>query len=101
MFARFRETTSRLQVSLVDTRRHDGKVHHEHVAGPGSVARPPSVADGIAFWERLHERVSQLSNGIDGEAQAKSMGGVHARIRMVIPAEVRALQLERAEEVEG
>jgi hypothetical protein len=100
VFVRFRETTRRLQVSLVETRRHAGKVHHEHVAGLGSVTRPPSVADRIAFWEHLHQRLSQLSNRIDGEAQAKIMGAVHARIPMVIPDEVRALQLEKAEEVE-
>lgn len=100
MFVRFRETTRRLQVSLVETRRYDGKVHQEHVAGLGSVARPPSVADRIAFWERLHQRLSQLSNRIDGEAHAQIMGSVHARIPMVIPDEVRALQLEKAEAVE-
>jgi hypothetical protein len=100
MFVRFRETTRRLQVSLVETRRQDGKIHHEHVAGLGSVTRPPSVVDRIAFWEHLHQRLSRLSNQIDGEAQAKIMGAVHTRIPMVIPDEVRALQLEKAEAVE-
>jgi hypothetical protein len=47
-----------------------------------------------------HQRLSQLSNRIDGEEQAKIMGAVHARIPMVIPDELRALQLEKAEEVE-
>jgi Xaa-Pro aminopeptidase len=100
MFVRFRETTRRLQVSLVETQRHDGKVRHEHVAGLGSVTRPPSVADRIAFWEHLHQRLGRLSNRIDGEAQAKIMGAVQARIPMAIPDEVRALQLEKAEAVE-
>jgi hypothetical protein len=51
MFVRFRQTDYRLQVSLVETRRLDGKVRHEHIAGLGSVECPPSVAvqsDGCA-----------------------------------------------------
>jgi hypothetical protein len=31
MFPRFRQTRHRLQVSLVETRRETGKVHHEHI----------------------------------------------------------------------
>jgi hypothetical protein len=37
MFVRFRQTAQRLQASLVETRRIDGKVRHEHIAGLGSV----------------------------------------------------------------
>jgi hypothetical protein len=31
MFIRFRETSTRLQVSLIETRRVNGRVCHEHV----------------------------------------------------------------------
>jgi hypothetical protein len=59
MFVRFRETRNRLQVSLVEARRIDGKARHEHVAGLGSIEMPPSIADRIAFWNRLHQRLAR------------------------------------------
>lgn len=37
MFVRFRQTRKRLQASIIETRRADGKVRHEHIAGLGSV----------------------------------------------------------------
>jgi hypothetical protein len=43
MFARFRQSRHRLQVSLVETRRNRGKVQHEHVASLGSIKVPLSV----------------------------------------------------------
>jgi hypothetical protein len=43
VFARFRQTSTRLQVSLVETRRIDGKVLHEHIAGLGSIETPPTI----------------------------------------------------------
>jgi hypothetical protein len=48
MFTRFRQTRHRLQVSLVETRRLNGKVRHEHVASLGSIETPPSVPERIA-----------------------------------------------------
>jgi hypothetical protein len=96
MFVRFRETAYRLQVSLVETRRVDGKVRHEHVASLGSIATPQTVAGRVTFWARLHERLARLGNRLDGAAQGKALGAVHARIPMVTPDEQRALQLENA-----
>jgi hypothetical protein len=96
MFVRFRETPYRLQLSLVETRRADGKVRHEHVASLGSIETPPTVADRVAFWARLHERLARLSNRLDGEAQGKVLGAVHARVPMVTADEQRVLQLENA-----
>lgn len=43
MFVRFRSSSRRLQVSLVETRRIDGKVRHEHVASFGSVIEPQTL----------------------------------------------------------
>jgi len=37
MYVRFRQTKRRLQVSLVESRRTDGRVDQEHVASLGSV----------------------------------------------------------------
>lgn len=96
MFVRFRQTGSRLPASLIETRRVDGKVRHEHIASLGSIATPLIVADRIAFWRRLHERLAKLDNRLDGEAQAKLLGVVHARIPMVTADEQRTLQLENA-----
>jgi hypothetical protein len=97
MFTRFRQTRHRLQVSLVETRRLNGKVHHEHVASLGSVETPPSVPERIAFWLKLHDRLGKLSNRIDAATQGKVLGAVHARIAMVTADEQCALQLENAE----
>jgi len=96
MFVRFRQTANRLQASLVETRRVDGKVRHEHVASLGSVPTPPSVADRIDFWRRLHDRLAKLANRVDAETHGKILGAVHDRVLMPTPEEQRALQLENA-----
>jgi hypothetical protein len=97
MFVRFRQARHRLQASLVENRRVDGRVRHEHIASLGSVGTPPSVADRVEFWRQVHERFSRLGNRIDAEAQAKLLAAVHARIPMATIDEIRALQLENAE----
>jgi hypothetical protein len=97
MFARFRQTPNRLQVSVVETRRIDGKVRHEHVASLGSIETPLSVAGRIAFWRRVNERLATLGNRIDPARQGKVRSDIHARIPMVTADEQRALQLENAE----
>jgi len=97
MFARFRQTLKRLQVSLVETRRLEGKVRAEHIASLGSIVVPWTVADRIAFWTRLHERLGRLSNRLDAAKQGEIIGAVYARIPLPTPDEQRALQLENAE----
>jgi hypothetical protein len=44
MSVRFRQSRRRLQCSLIETRRVDGKVRREHVAGLGAVPIEPSIA---------------------------------------------------------
>jgi hypothetical protein len=78
MFVRFRQTKYRLQVSLVETRRVEGRVRQEHVAQFGSVEMLPSVEARIAFWRRLHERLAQLGNRVAVETPAKVLGDIHA-----------------------
>jgi hypothetical protein len=97
MFVRFRQTSDRLQLSLVETRRVDRKVRHEHIASLGSVETPPSVQARIVFWQKLHDRLAKLSNRIDAETQGKVLGQIHAHVPMVTADEQRALQLENAE----
>src|ERR1700741_3386812 len=62
MAVHFSETPSGLAMILVESRRENGKVRHEHLASLGSIETPPSVAARIEFWRRLHERLDQLSN---------------------------------------
>ena len=49
------------------------KVRHEHIAGLGAITVPTSATDRIAFWRRLHDRLSALSNWIVDE-QSKILG---------------------------
>ena len=49
MLVHFRETPYGLAMSLVETRRENGKVRHEHVASLGSIETPPSVAASMAI----------------------------------------------------
>jgi len=92
MLARFRQTATGLQCSLVETRRIDGKVLHELVANLGSVPKSPSVADRIAFWRRVYETLTELANRIDAETQGKIISAVHSRIPLVTPNEQRPLR---------
>jgi hypothetical protein len=97
MFVRFRQTPSRLQMSVVEGRRVGGKVRHEQIASLGSILVPATIADRLAFWNRLHQRLAKLPNRIGAEEQGKIIGNVHARIPMVTIDEQRALQRENAE----
>ena len=92
MIARFRQTATGLQCSLVETRRIDGKVLHELVTNLGSVPKSPSVADRIAFWRRVYETLAELANRIDAETQGRIISAVHSRIPLATPNEQRALR---------
>lgn len=81
MFTRFRETGRRLQVSLIETHRLEGRVRHTHVASLGSIAVAMSPADRATFWTKLHQRLAELSNRVIGETHAAILGAVHARMR--------------------
>jgi hypothetical protein len=96
MFARFRQTPHRLQISIVNTHRVGGKVRHEHVASLGSIELPQSVAGRIAFWQRGNERFAELSSRIDPVSRVKIRTNLRARIPIVTPDEQRALQLASA-----
>jgi hypothetical protein len=96
MFARFRTLSCRLQVSIVETRRVDGQVRQEHIAGLGAARLPLSPETRLQFWEKLYPRLARLANRLDGEAQAKILGAISARIPMVTRDERRTLQLEVA-----
>jgi hypothetical protein len=97
MFVRFRETPYRLQVSLVETRRVDGKVRHQHVASLGSVPIDADISDRLTFWAALHQRLARLSNRISTDDHHKVLAAIHERVPMVMADEQRALQRENAE----
>jgi hypothetical protein len=97
MFVRFRQTQTRLQASLIETRRIGSKVRHEHIGALGSICGEPSIADRITFWKALHERLAKLSNRITAEDHGKILGAIHARVPMVTADERQQLQRENAE----
>src|ERR1700691_2218521 len=92
----YRQLLRRLQVSIVATRRDGGKVRHEHIASLGSVDGQLSVADRVAFWKRVHDRLARLSNRIDPAMQGRLLGELHARIPMPTVDEQNSLKLENA-----
>jgi hypothetical protein len=94
MFTRFHQTPRRLQVSLIETRRVDGKVKQEHVASLGSIATEPTAADRLAFWTRLFQTLGRLSNRLDTAAQRTIFDAIHARIPMPAQDEVTAGKLD-------
>ena len=96
MFVRFRETARRLQISLVETARSGGCVHHEHIASLGSILNSQTPADRIAFWTKLHQRMATLSNRVDSTMQSTILAAVHARIPMPTRGDHQAVQLEYA-----
>jgi hypothetical protein len=97
MFVRFRQSDRRLQASLAETRRQDGKVRHEHVAGLGSVPIALSPTDRLAFWTKLHQRLDALSNRVDAAQRGAILSAIHARIPMPTLDDQQAVQLERAQ----
>ena len=94
MFVRFRQAGHKLQTSLIETRRVDGKVRHEHIAGLGSIILPPSVTERITFWQRLHDRLAKLANRVDPEMHGKVLGAVpRLKSALVQPASLRMAQM--------
>jgi hypothetical protein len=83
MHVRSRLQHQRLQISLIDTRRIDGKVRQEHVASLGSVPPDPSVQDRVAFWTKVHPRLSRLDNRLDPATRGRIMGELHKLVPMV------------------
>ena len=79
MFIRFRPTETRLQVSVIETSRHNGKVRQHHVAGLGSLPRQPLLGDRVAFWEYVDQQMHALSKRIDATTREKLRGEIEAR----------------------
>jgi len=91
MFVRFRQSRRRLQCSLLETRRVDGKVRHEHIASLGTIEIPPSIADRAAFWGALLQRLGKLSNRLSHQTHGKLFEQIKVKIpiptkRLISPA---------------
>jgi hypothetical protein len=97
MFVRFRRQANRLQASLIETSRANGKVVAEHIGTLGSVDAAMSVRERLAFWAKLPERLTRLGNRVGPDEHAKIYGALHARIPMVTVEEQRAVQEANAE----
>ena len=96
MFIRFHQTPSRLQVSLRESHRVDGKPCSGHIASLGSVPIPTMIADRVEFWRQLGGRFSRLANRI-GADRGKLIASIHARIPKVTDDDIRTVQRENAE----
>ena len=92
MFVRIRKSTKKLRLSLVESRRVDGKVRHEHIASLGSIPQTMTVAERREFWRRLDMRLAALGNRIDLDA-ARALIAAHAP--PPTKAEIDILDLER------
>jgi hypothetical protein len=57
MHIRSRLHHRRLQISLVETRRIDGKVRQQHVASLGSIPPDMTIQHRVASWTQLHPRM--------------------------------------------
>jgi hypothetical protein len=83
MHIRSRLHHRRLQISLVDTRRVDGKVRQEHVASLGSIPPDMTAVDRVTFWTLVHPRLARIDNRLDDATLAKVMRELHAKVPMV------------------
>jgi hypothetical protein len=97
MFVRFRQSRTRLQASLIETRRVAGNVQHGHVTSLGAVSVPPSIQDRLRLWSDLPGRLARLSNRVAADDHPKIVDALHARIPMVTPDDLRTWQQENAE----
>jgi hypothetical protein len=83
MHIRSRLHHRRLQISLIDTRRVEGKVRQQHVASLGSIPPGMTVQDRVKFWTQLHPRLSRLDNRLGPAERARIMGELYAVVPMV------------------
>jgi hypothetical protein len=74
MFIRIRKSKKRFRLSLVETRRIDGKVRAEHVASLGSIAVAMTVADRVKFWKVIEGKLAGLSNRINPDDLRATVG---------------------------
>ena len=85
-------------MSLAESRRRDGKVRQEHVADLGSInLLDVSAEDRVAFWRKLHERMSRLGNRIDPAKLGAILAAINARVPMATVDELPAVRVKQAQ----
>ena len=87
----------RLQISLRECRRVDGKPRSEHIASLGSIALPMTIAGRVEFYRRASERFSGLANRIGADDKKKIVAALRARIQPVTDDDIRTVQRENTE----
>jgi hypothetical protein len=80
MFVRFRKVGIRLQVSIIETRRINGKVNNVHVASLGSLRDHPSFYLIRAFWQNANTVFARLGNRITPPMQAELISAIEKRV---------------------
>jgi hypothetical protein len=89
MHIRARLQHRRIQLSLVDTRRVDGKVRQQHIAALGSVPPKMRVNDRAAFWDQVEQRLAKLGNRLGKDGHDKIINELAAKVPMVTETEQR------------
>lgn len=89
----------RLEVSIVESVRIDGKPRHRHVASLGSM-----IGDGIAareiFWRECEARLARLGNRLGGEVE-RLRQAIAVRVPVVTDAERAAMNAAAWDQLEG
>lgn len=96
MFVRFKSSPRRLHLSLVETRRVDGKVKHDHIASLGSIPVPFTTPDRLDFTASFNERISRLDNRITPEQREAIIVAIGKRIPWPTPEELKVAQIQAA-----
>ena len=80
MFVRFRQTKTKLQVSLCGARWTPSGPRQEHIAQLGSIPVAPTIEDRIGFWKEFSVRLARLANRAGIEEQDRIFAAVQTRI---------------------
>jgi hypothetical protein len=88
----------RLEVSIVETRREDGKVRHKHIASLGTLWSD-SPADRESFWIECEARLTRLANRL-GPDLDRLRQAIAERIPPVTDAEREAMKVAAWERLE-
>jgi hypothetical protein len=90
----------RLEVSIVTTRRQDGKVKQEHVASLGSILVDHTIAERMWFWQECDERLARLANRL-GPDLDRLRQAIAARIPPATDADRQAMDAAAWDQLES
>jgi hypothetical protein len=90
----------RLEVSIVETQRQNGKVRHQHVASLGSYCLPGDLQKRERFWAGCEERLGRLANRI-GPEMDKLRAAIAERIPPLTDDDRAAMDRTAWDQLEG